>query len=252
MNPKTTISRKITFPLIVSVILFLTACQTTPVHQAYNGPKKSDSEVASISIPESFNLLFFDKEKYHALIARDGAKIQALPGNHQIILYFKEYWDLPGDDFERVESKPISIKLNAQAGHNYNLKFNKPKNLEEARAFGKNPSIEFIDSSTGTTVSATIEYNLYTRSFFSDLFGENNTGPSDSAQTDQAPSSPSVSTQAPMAEIKTPTPPTFAPSVSYSSKTPSGKEDTRALDMLKYWWESASEEQKNSFKEWIK
>jgi len=257
MNLHLSIFRNIASFLTVGLTILLAACQTTPFYQAYNGPQKPDSEVAVFSIPGSFNMLFIDKEKYNSLSIGDGADIQALPGNHHLIFYFKEYWDLPGDNFERVESKPISVKIDAEAGHHYQLTFNKPKNLEEARAFGKKPSIAFTDLSNQSTTAATIEYNVYTKSFFSDLLDGNSSVPSttppgsfDSTGSTQESSQSNMPGAIPVA---TPTITTSsATSSSNSSESPPAKEDARAMEMLKYWWESASEKQRKDFREWIK
>lgn len=260
MNPTISIFHKTTLLLTISIALLLTACQTMPVHHAYQGPHRPDNELATFIFPESFNLLFIDKNKYRSsLSSGDGARVKTLPGQHQFILIFKEYWDLPGDDFERVESNPISIKINAEAGLQYNLEFKKPKNIEEARAFAKNPSIAFINSVTKSQVATTINYNYYTRSFFADIFNQGNANQDNVAPSkpepepsDPAPSPSVSSTPAPTAGMITPITPTFAAPKSGSDTSTSKKEDGRALEMLKYWWESASENQKKTFQEWVK
>ena len=138
--------------------------------------------------------------------------IELLPGTHQFLFMYDDIWDLTGEEHERVKSKPISLTINASAGQEYKIKFKKPENVNEARSYAKHPSIEIYNISTNTAMAANIEYNIYTESFFSKLFGI--TRPANNNQTDSG-------------------------------------QTNDALNMLKYWWEKASDNQRKAFQEWV-
>lgn len=233
------ILRHSSFWLAIALTLLLPACQGAKIHQTYEGPAKPENEVGTLSIPESFNILFINKKKFGPTLYSGNSKIGFLPGSHHIIIYYKEFWEIPGDEHERIESKPISIKFDAEAGQHYQIKFVPPENVDEARIYVQNPSIEFVNKATNTSAANSIEYNVYTRSFFTDVFGEE-----DGSTTESVPAS-----TVGMIPPTTPAPTVAAPDAT-TSTSGTVQEDARALDMLKYWWESASETQRKAFQDW--
>lgn len=241
MNPYISIFfRNTKIWLIACLVLLLTACQGSKIHQTYEGPQKAENEIGTLNIPESFNIIFVDKKKYGASLYSGDTKMGFLPGSHQLLIMYKEFWETPGDEHDRIESKPISITFNVEAGQQYRITYNGPDNINDARSYAKNPSIDLINTASNTSVAANIEYNVYSRSFFENLFNE------DDATTEK-------SAPLPTAEIVSPTPPTptlAAPKASSSTDT-AETEDSRALEMLKYWWETASDNQKKAFQDWL-
>lgn len=301
---KFTLRNKTSLLFVASLAFILSACKSMPTHQAFDGPPRASNEIATFLVPEEFNVLFINKEKYSSNTRGDGATILLLPGSHQIIVEYQDFWDLPGDDYERVESKPISITLGLTKGKRYLLQFSKPKDIDQARSFAKDPFIEIIDTSINTKVQAKIEYKLYSQNFFARFFGTDTpaadkpaeeplTIPAPSAsvstpavtpittstpapsvslppvslppvsppsvslpvqtavQTTTSPTAPSPTPETSVTPVLTPTA-TAAVSSDTKKETVQTAEDGRALDMLKYWWESASKDQKQHFQEWVK
>ena len=78
MNHFSISSHKISFLLITISILFLSACQNIPPHQAYEGAEKTNDEIATFSLPGEYNLLSIDGVKFKQLALRDGKRIQQL------------------------------------------------------------------------------------------------------------------------------------------------------------------------------
>ena len=204
------------FWLIIS-ILFLSACGSTGPYQAYEGPAKADSEVATFIVPTNYNLLSINAVHYQKKFLKDGATINLLPGSHQLIIEYHDIWDLTGQEHEKVTSKPIAITFTAQAGTQYSIHAEPLKSVEQAQVFAKKPSISIMDMTTKQTVSAKIKYNLYGQGLFTTLFGGSQP---ESAQ----------------------------PSVATTNTAKTGK----ALEMLKYWWETADESQQGDFRQWLK
>lgn len=242
------------------VIMTLTACGGMKVHQAYDGPARPEKEVATLVIPQAFDILFIDRKKFGPAIYSGNTNIAVLPGKHQVIIKYKDFWDA-GSGSARIESDPISITMNVVAGHKYQVQFTKLANIEEARAFAKNPSINIMDPSTHDKVAAAIQYKLYSSSFFSTMFGSNNQNSENQTNKEQA-STPAIAAPtttpvlAPSATVgisasSTQTSSSETPATASAEKQAAGK-NARALDMLKYWWESADQTQKEAFQQWIK
>ena len=246
MIPKITVdSYRSSYFLAILLVILLTACSGSKIHQTYEGPAKLPVDVSIVSVPESFNILFTDRKKFGSTLYSGDTKLGFLPGPHQIIIYYKDFWEAPGDEYDRVESKPISIKFNAVAGQQYRVNYKKPENLEQARAYAKSPSIELINLTTNTNAATNVEYNVYTTSFFSKVFSDES-----GAIEEPAPGLTTGITATPAPTTPVPTPKLAAPASSTDAASDT-KTDARALDMLKYWWESASDDQKKAFHDWI-
>jgi uncharacterized protein YccT (UPF0319 family) len=212
MNHFSTNFQKISFVLIM---LFLSACQGIPPHQAYEGSVRADNEIAIFDIPSPYNLLAIDNVKFKQLALRDGSIIKLLPGSHQFIVEYQDFWDLGGGEHEKVTSKPMAITFTAQAGAQYKIILTQFKNLEKAQDFAENPSVNIINTKDKQPISAEIKYNLYGKGLFTTLFSGSKSAPE-----------------------------------SYESTNKPGKNE--ALDMLKAWWEEADEDQQDDFRQWLK
>jgi len=203
--------------LLTSIfILFLSACQSIPPHQAYEGTAKSDNEVGIFNISSPYNLLSIDGVKFKQLALRDGAVIKLLPGPHQFIIEYQDFWDLGGGEHEKITSKPMAITFAAQAGAQYLLNVTQFETLEKAQAFAENPSVSITDTTNKQAVSVEAKYNLYGQGLFTTLFRGSKSAPENYSAT----------------------------------KKPS--KDGRAFDMLKAWWEDADEDQRDDFRQWLK
>jgi uncharacterized protein YccT (UPF0319 family) len=254
--------------LIVFVVITLSACGGMRVHQAYDGPPRPEAEVATLVIPEAFNILFIDRKKYGSALYSGNTNIAVLPGDHQFIIKYKDFWDL-GSGSERIESDPISITMDVVAGHKYQVQFAKLATIDDARAFAKNPSIQIIDPSSHEEVAANIKYKLYSSSFFDTMFKPSDQDSSNQSNTEQesekttTPAAVPVPTPVPAPSVtvsksavtaqssSSKAPVTGSPNTGSEEKQPRG-ENTRALDMLKYWWGTADQAQKEAFQQWIK
>lgn len=215
--------------LTAIAFLFLTACLSTPVYQAYEGEAKADNEIAVFNIPAAFNLLAIDGAKYSRVSIKDGNTIKLLPGIHEYLIEYQDFWDSNGDDTEKVTSKPIAIRFTVQAGNQYTIDFGKIENVEQSQAFADKPKIAIIDLASRQTVSAEIKYNRYLVGFLGSLFGPSTAAPSQPAAMSSQP----------------------APAAPASNK-PGTKHDGKALEMLKYWWETADKTQQDRFQTWLK
>ena len=215
---------KFIFFLITMSILFLSACQSSAPRQTYEGTAKPNNEVAIFTVPDPYNLLSIDGVKFSRYALSKDAVIELLPGSHQFIIEYQNFWDLGGGEFEKVTSKPIAITFTAQAGISYILKVTEFETLEDAQKFAEKPSVSIIDTTNKQIVSATVKANLYGKGLFTTLFKGENSNPE------------SLSTASPT-------------STAYTKNT---VKNGQAFDMLRYWWENADENQQNEFRQWLK
>ena len=213
------ISRKKVLWLIVISSLFLTACQGITPHQAYEGPPKSDSEVATFFIPGNYNLLSIDGVKFPRLALRNDTTVKTLPGSHQFIIEYQNFWDLGGGEFEKITSKPFAVTFTTKAGIQYSIKSAPLESVEQAKNYAEKPIVSIFDSANKQPVSAEFKYNLYGKGLFTTLFGGTK----------------------PEAEVSS--------AGTVKAKTPN--KDGKALEMLKYWWETADEKQQGNFRQWL-
>ena len=213
-------SQKTIFWLAIITSLLLTACQNIPPYQAYEGSMKTDTEVARFTVPGEFNLLSIDGKKFKQLALRDGAVVKLLPGSHQFIIEYYEFFDLGGGEFEKVGSKPMAITFTVEAGNQYVVNSVKFEDVVKAQTYAEKPIITITNTTNKHSVPAVIKYNLYGKKLFATLFGKSN----------------SESTPVPNET---------------GSTQPSNK-NVKALEMLKYWWETADEKQQDDFNQWLK
>ena len=219
MNHFSTYSHKTSILLITMSILFLSACQNIPPHQAYEGEAKANNEIATFSLPGQYNLLSIDGVKFKQLALRDGAIVKLLPGSHQFIIEYYDFFDLGGGEFEKVGSKPMAITFTAEAGNQYSVNSVTFESVEKAQDYAEKPIVNITNTTNKQAVLARIKYNLYGKGLFTTLFGGSQ--PETAQYLDTAP----------------------------NTKNP-GK-DGQALEMLKYWWETADEKQQGDFRQWL-
>jgi uncharacterized protein YccT (UPF0319 family) len=212
--------QKISFWLMIVSIVFLSACQGSGPHQAYEGSAKMETEVATFILPGEYNLLSIDGTKFKQLALKDGAVVKLLPGSHQLIIEYYDFFDLGGGEFEKIGSKPIAITFTAEAGNQYSVNSVTFEEVEKAQAFAEKPSINITNTTNKQTVSAEIKYNLYGKGLFTTLFGKSNSEP--------------TTTQ------------------NETGNTYVMNKEGKALEMLKYWWEAADENQQENFRQWLK
>ena len=112
-------------------------------------------------------------------------------------------------------------------------------------------NIEIIETTSNEKISANITYNLYTQSMIGGLIIKE----SEPEPEQPAPSPESAKTAKTISlPVAAPAPSTISPTPSSTEETSNkteSKEDGRALDMLKYWWETASDNQKKAFQDWL-
>ncbi len=194
-------------------VLGITACQGPGIHQAYSGAPRAASDVSTFTIPGEFNLLYIDGERYKSSFIQDGAVLQLLPGEHQFIIEYQDYWEITTNEFERVESQPLSVSFTTIASNKFILDYEKLLTIEDAKVYAKEPIFGIKNLSTLAVVSSDIKYRLKDKAYLSN-FVKSGFSKDGSATTDQP-------------------------------------QQVDILEKLKYWWGEAESRQQESFRQWI-
>ncbi|WP_303761586.1 DUF2057 domain-containing protein [Alcanivorax jadensis] len=224
-------------PLVLCVLI-LSACARSPVVQLYDGPAKSDSQVLTVRVPseiEVFTINGKEVDGVNTFFATDFKELKFTPGRYEILAYYKELWQLDADNHEIVKSNPANFIVDGKAGEKWQLSYEKPQDVEEARALEDSFTGWTVNTATGEKVAATESNLILKRGFLAPITGEEVSTAADSVAPQQtatpapAPSAPAPATQAA---------PAPAPAGSY-------------LDTLKAQWKQATQEERREFLQWI-
>jgi uncharacterized protein YccT (UPF0319 family) len=213
--------------------LFLAACARSPVVQLYDGPAKADSQVLTVKVPseiEVFTINGKELEGVNTFFATGFKELKLAPGRYEILAYYKELWQLDVDNHEIVKTNPANFIIDGKAGDQWQLGFDKPQNVEEARAMEDSFSGWASNTETGEKVAAKESDLILNRGFLAPITGEevttatsNSIAPQNAAGANAAHAQKSTS---------------VAPGASY-------------LDTLKAQWKQATQQERREFLQWI-
>lgn len=213
----------------LSVLTFLvlgSACATKDTYVLYPGPVKPQEETAKIALPWSLDILTVDgKSVGRKAFESQEPKLIVLPGLHALEVRYSNIWDLSAEDHEKIQSQPVLLYLEAQAGHSYMLKHPPLDNVDAARTYAAQPKIWIVDAKTGDEVQAPLP-----------------------GVTQHMP--PGGSTAATPEAYATAITDAIAKAVSPDAQR-TATEDSTTLKLLKFWWNQASAEERSAFAGWI-
>ena len=208
-----TTQKSLTAITLAGLMLGITACQGPGIHQAYSGAPRTANEIATFTIPEEFNLLYIDSERYKSSFIQDGAVLQILPGEHQFVIKYQDFWEISPDEHERIESQPFALSFTAVAGNNFGIEHKKLEEIEVARAYAKDPKLNVKNLSTNTLAPTEIKYRLKDKTYLSNFVKSG-----------------------------------FS---SDNPATPGQPQQVDVLERLKYWWQEAESQQQEIFRQWL-
>ena len=225
------------FALIAAAAFLLTACSRSPVVQLYEGAKQPDSQVLTIRVPsdlEVFTINGSEVDGVNTFFASDYKDVKLTPGRYEILAYYKELWQLDADNHEIVKTNPANFVIEGKGGDQWQLGFNKPQDVEQARAMEDSFSGWVANSKTGERVDAQESGLILNRGFLAPIAGEEVTTATSNSVAPQASAGAAAGATAASAKKST----TVAPEASY-------------LDTLKAQWKQATAEERREFLQWI-
>ncbi len=239
--------------ILLSLVLMLSACAQNPVRKLYEGEQRPESEIAVVRVPIELEIMRINGERIeglNALFSPQHKDLHLLPGEYRILAYYKDLWELSGDGHDVVKTDPALFVVNAKAGHTYELGFEEPQRLEEARQLEKKFSGYVLNTDTGEK-TPTRASGLAFKSGIAGSLGEI-AGVGAVEQTGDSESQ-SSSTVAPLKKTESDNQQDDAPG---SADDPQGKSnqadsEQNYLNMLKAYWSQATQEERRDFLEWI-
>lgn len=138
-----------------SLVILLAACASTGPVRLYEGAERSDTEVATIRVPEQIQVMSVDgQERTGGLLERNQI-MTALPGEHVFSLRYVELFQINSEEHEVVRSRQSALRFTAEAGREYRVEMEKQGNLDAARKFAKDPKFRLVDVNSGAVTEST-------------------------------------------------------------------------------------------------
>jgi uncharacterized protein YccT (UPF0319 family) len=142
----------------------LTACSTNKLVKTYEGDVLPQEQVSILAAPENLSVLSVNGRGVPVYMLSDVETRYALkPGMNQVVFKYESVWAKPGPKAngsarsERIESLPMLVNIDAQAGEQYRFVFDNAGNIREARALSQ----EFfatVASASGAVLSESALY----------------------------------------------------------------------------------------------
>lgn len=113
------------------------------------------AENIELAVPENIHILSIDGQEQPSSFFGSRAHTQTLSvGEHVLSVRYSQLFDISAEDHDIVKSAPMAIRFVAESGQQYQLAVNPPKRHEAAIKFAKQPDIQLINKSTGTSQQA--------------------------------------------------------------------------------------------------
>ena len=218
---------------VVLCALILSACARSPVVQLYDGAAKPDSQVLTVRVPseiEVFTINGKEVDGVNTFFATDFKELKLTPGRYEILAYYKELWQLDADNHDIVKTNPANFIVDGKAGEKWQLDYDKPANVEEARALEDAFTGQAINTTTGEKVAAQESNLILKRGFLAPITGEEVSTASSKNIAPQQSAAPAA-----------------AAATASSQPAPAGS----YLDTLKAQWKQATPEERREFLQWV-
>ena len=172
-------------------------------------------------------------------------------GSHALLLHYKDVFeDLEFAEYRVVESKPFVVKFTVNNEVSLNLNTTVINNLAQAESFAKAPALLLSDESQKEIDIVLTSVNDYKISQQVDIALNTYSKQSNqSNETDKDTSNLPTTTVNKAIQVKASSSILATPTV--IKKSGNTLIQVNSLNMLKYWWQNASNEEKKKFKRYI-
>ena len=208
---------------LITGLIVLAGCAGVRQIDTGNTPGAASAE---LFVPYQYQVQAIDgtelRSSFYSFDGRDQT-LRVAPGEHTLVL---RYFDLiednddRTDDYARVLSEPITVSFTARADSRYAVTGERPSTPSAGEAFAANPRLAIENRASGDTVSGEIavaEPEIETIRRGNTVFA------------------PVGKTAAASADTPQPAPKNAPP---------------QSLQMLKYWWNNASQAERDRFEAW--
>ena len=210
-----------------------TACTTVkgPVH-FYPGQPRPASETAHLHVPAAITVEKIDgKEVDVPSVLQGFYDIYLLPGQHRIDFKYELYWG-NNDNGMLVKSDVVAIRTKFNAGKDYEIRYVVPSDMEQAWTMTRHFKATLLETGTGHQIASIPAEKMN--------------------MLPNAPAEAYNSGAIPAPSIKTVTTSDNKTAIAVPPGITADKavhED--AVKRLKFWWLTASPEERKQFKSWM-
>ncbi|MEE4251867.1 MAG: DUF2057 family protein [Alcanivoracaceae bacterium] len=200
---------------VIALLVLLSACARSPVIKLYEGDELAPQQLLLVDVPMELEIVTVNErrlEGINKLFSFGDRTLHLQPGDYRIIAYYKNLFELSGNEHEVVKSDPVLFRVNGQAGSRHRLAFEVPADVEAARQMAKQFSGYSIDLATKTRRPTQASGMMLSQGFLSV--------------------------------------PTAPPAPLYNSVAPAS-EGLSHGDLLKASWRNATAEERREFLRWI-
>jgi len=221
---------------VIALTCLLAACAQQSHVQLYPGSPQPESEVLTVVVPYEMEVQSINGESVPAANALFGTQDKTLhlqPGEYRINAFYKNVFDIDGGlSHEVVRGRTVVYSIDGKPGDTWELQFQKPANLSEAKLFEDEFSSWAVNARTGERVTA--ERGQRNASLLNSLMAGG--GMDD------------VSTVAPLSSAETSPVAVTRPASAVAEQTLPHNDAT--LTTLKQLWHLTSPESRAAFLEW--
>lgn len=226
-------------PLVIglAISLFIAVGCSQKTYKLYDERVVDQSELAELRVPSSLSLLAFNGDSpplTSSLLAGKFVSYQIGSGEHAVKLRYRNYWEVSDQNFQVVQSRPLTKEFTAEPGSVYEVQFKELDDVREAELFSDNFDYSIVKASAKETPVVSrparkeLRYQNDEPKYVREPEPVRYASKGDKKRTviDSAPAAPEV---------------VSAP-----------KGGLAALELLKFWWGRASDEERKLFERWTK
>lgn len=242
----------------LAALVLLTGCASQEPLRLYEGDPRPTPEVAVVRVPIELEVMRINGRKIdglNTLFSPDHRDLHLAPGRYRILAYYKDLWEMSGDNHDVIKTDPALFVVQAKAGHTYELGFDEPQNIEQARELEKKFSGYVLDTNTDKKVATKASGLVFQDGIIGNLGGI--------AGVQSTQSAAGESTESAHSTVQ----PLASSNENDTGKSDNAQADTRTdgsqaggagasgsgnyLDMLKAYWSQATKDERRAFLQWI-
>ncbi len=134
------------FAALISIgLLFsISSCMKRSPVRVYDESNIAPAEAARIRVPADTEVLSIDGRRVKSVADYILSRIDEIhvnPGEHEIVVIYRTFWEHGRKRHEEIRSKEITLKFNAKRGALYTLAYPELNDVTEAKRFAENPDI---------------------------------------------------------------------------------------------------------------
>lgn len=143
---------------VVALTCLLAACAQQSHVQLYQGPALAEQQILTLVVPNELEVQSINGQRVASANAMFGTNDKTLhlqPGEYQINAFYKKGFDVDGGiSHELVRGRTAVFHIDGQAGEHWELDFERPATLEQAKAFETEFKAAAVNTRTGERTAA--------------------------------------------------------------------------------------------------